>query len=803
MKITLSWLKDYLETEASLEEITERLSMLGLVVDDVTHPGRAFKDFSVAEVIQAGPHPNADRLKVCQVKTGKQTLEIVCGAPNAHTGMKAVLAPIGAVIPATGKALKLGKIRDVESQGMLCSTFELGLAEQSDGGIMELDADAPVGAPFAQYLGIDDPVIDIEITPNRGDCLGAYGLARDLAVSGLGTLKTLQIPEIAGQFKSDILVEIDPITTDVCTMFAGRLICGVKNCPSPDWLQHRLRAIGLRPISALVDVTNYLAYDLGRPMHVFDADKLSGNLNIRFAKTGEKIQALDDKEYNLDDSMIVVADRQQAHSVAGVIGGEESGCTLETTNVFVESAVFDALSITMTGRKLNILTDSRYRFERGVDANQVIPAMEKATAFILEHCGGEVSEIEIAGSLPKAPVSVAFRPDRVKELVGIDVPKAEIAEILSKLGFGLDRENFEKWNIAVPTWRHDVAIEADLVEEVVRIHGYNDIHSIPLPKPGHTTQVDKVGSKRRHRSWAVRRALASHGMNEALTWSFLQEDRAKLFGGGSAELKLINPISADLSDMRPSLLPNLIDACQRNHNQGRANTALFEIGPQFYNTTPDGQQWIVAGVRSGENHRRHWQYPVRPVDVYDAKSDALEALKACGINVDKVQIVSKAPNWYHSGRCGTLCLGPKNTLAYFGELHPATLKSMEAQGPMVGFEVMLQNLPSKGQGKGRGGKKLVMSPYQPVERDFAFVVDQDIAAGDVIKAVRKAESKLITDVTLFDLYQGKGVPEGKKSLALSVRLEPQQATLTDAEIAAVCDKIVAQVASAVGGELRG
>lgn len=802
MKITLSWLKDYLETDASLEAITDQLSMLGLVVDEVLHPGAALNDFRVAEVIEAAPHPNADRLQVCKVNDGEQTLSIVCGAPNARKGLKVALAPIGALIPSSGKALKLGKIRDVESQGMLCSAVELNLTEESDGGIMELDQDAPVGQPLPQYLGLDDPVIDIEITPNRGDCLGAYGVARDLAAAGLGTLKPVQAPKVSAHGTSDVQIEIAPETKDVCPIFAGRLIKGVKNCPSPDWLQNRLRAIGLRPISALVDITNYLAYDLGRPMHVFDADKLTGNLNIRFAKAGEKIQALDEKEYSLDDSMIVVADQNQAQSVAGVIGGEDSGCTLETINVLVESAVFDALSITMTGRKLNVLTDSRYRFERGVDAAMVLPAMEKATAFILEHCGGEASEIQVAGAPPQAPKPVAFRPARIKELVGIEVDSTEIADILTRLGFAVDQTSDQSsatWTVSVPTWRHDITLEADLVEEVARIHGYDDIHSVPLPKPAHTTQVDKVGSERRHRSWAVRRALAGKGLSEALTWSFIQEDRAKLFAGGIPELKLINPISADLSDMRPSLLPNLIDACQRNHNQGRANTALFEVGPQFHDSTPEGQQWIAAGVRMGENHVRHWLDKARPVDVYDAKADALAALKACGINALKLQVVAEAPDWYHPGRSGTLRLGPKNTLAHFGELHPATLDAMDAQGPMVGFEVILSALPPKG----RGVKKLTMSPYQPVERDFAFIVDQDVAASDVVKAVRKADSQLITDVVLFDVYQGQGVPEGKKSLALSVRLEPKVATLTEEDIGSVAKEIVEQVRGAVGGTLRG
>ncbi len=798
MKTTFSWLKDHLETDASLDKIVERLSMLGLVVDEVSNPGQGLQDFKVAEVLEVTPHPNADRLNICLVTAGGEELTIVCGAPNVHKGMKGVLAPIGAVIPSSGKTLKLGKIRDVESQGMLCSAFELNPVNESDGTILELDSAAPVGAPYAQVIGLDDPMIDIEITPNRGDCLGAHGVARDLAAFGLGTLKPLLNKAVPGQFQSNIQVKIDSDAKDVCPMFAGRLIRGVQNKPSPEWLQNRLRAIGLRPISALVDITNYLSYDIGRPMHVFDADKLQGNVNIRLARADETIKALDENEYTLEDSMVVVADDSQAHSIAGVIGGEESGCTLATTNVFVESAVFDALSITMTGRKLNVLTDSRYRFERGVDASMVVPAMEMATAFILEHCGGEASEVILAGQEPAAKPAIAFRPKRVQELVGIDLSDQEIETILSSLGFKVEQSSGDSWQVKAPTWRHDASIEADLVEEIARIHGYDDIHAAELPKAPMQAAIDPVGHERRQRSWAMRRALANQGLTETLTWSFLKRDIAKLFGGGEKSLRLVNPISADLSDMRPCLLPNLLEACVRNFDHGRGATALFEVGPQFKDPTPAGQSFAVAGVHLGGTHDRHWLQQSRTIDVFDAKADALVALQACGINTEKLQLTTDAPDWYHPGRSGVLRMGPKNCLAYFGEIHPRVCKYMDVQGIALGFEVMLSALPRTGKGQ----KPLVLSPYQPVERDFAFVVDQEMPAEKVIKAVRKADSSLIRRVTVFDVYSGQGVPVGQKSLALSVQLEPRQATLTDGEISSLSDKIVDQVKRDTGGTLR-
>lgn len=801
MKITLSWLKDFLDTQAGLDKIVETLNMLGLVVDGVIDRGRDLADFKIVHVISADKPPEAERLNVCQVNTGKETLQIVCGGVNARTGMKAVLAPIGSVIPTSGLQIKVTKIRGIESHGMLCSANELGLGENDpEGGIIELLEDAPVGMSYAQYAGLDDPVLDIDITPNRGDCLGAYGIARDLAAAGLGTLKLLEIPAIQETYESPVQVVIDREATGACPFFAGRVIQGVKNCPSPLWMQQRLQAIGLRPISALVDITNYLSYTLGRPMHVFDADILEGNILVRFAQEGETILALDANEYTLDTSMMVVADQKRPHSIAGIMGGEISGCTEATTNVFLESAIFDPISISLTGRALNITSDSRFRFERAVDANMVIPAIEIATKFILEHCGGRASTKVSAGKLPLIEQSVQFRPDRIHEMTGQEISVQTIKGILKDLGF-LIQEAKEKWSVTPPSWRHDISLEADLIEEVARVYGYDKIPTLALPSAHGEEHFESYpGSNLRQQwGWHVRRALSAQGLSEALTWSFLSEDRAKLFGGGDPNLKLVNPISTDLSDMRPSLLPNLIDATQRNYDRDQQNICLFEVGKQFSDVTPEGEQQIVAGVRSGKTAPKHWAQAPRDVDIFDAKADAFMALEACGIDGEQLQIIFPGPSWYHPGRSGYFVLGPKNHLAAFGEIHPKVLAAMDIDPKIVGFEVYLNSIPLP---KSRANKPLEISPYQPVERDFAFIVDAIVSARDVMQAAQKADRQLITNVNLFDVYEGQGIAQGKKSLALSVQIEPKEGTLTDIQLAELSEKIIASVKKLTGGELR-
>ncbi len=802
MKFTLSWLKDHLETEASLDEIVEKLTAIGLEIEEVTDPAKDLAAFTVGYVVEARQHPNADRLRVCIVDTGEEQVQVVCGAPNARTGMKGVFAPSGTTIPGTGLLLKPSKIRGEDSNGMLCSEREMGLSDEHD-GIIDLPEDAAVGAPFAEVMGLNDPVIEVQITPNRQDCTGVYGIARDLAAAGIGTLKRFEPPVVKGTFESPISVSLnfpddDPVPG--CSCFVGRYFRGLKNGPSPAWLQRRLIAIGLRPISALVDVTNYVTYDLGRPLHVFDADKVNGNIQARYAEDGEKILALDGKEYELTSEMTVIADDKAAEGIAGIMGGEESGCTEETVNMFFEAALFDPLRTAATGRKLAIESDARYRFERGVDPAMLRPGVEYATQLILDLCGGEVSEVVMAGAPDLSRKTVTLRPGRVAHLGGLDVPAARQKEILQRLGFEID-DGAEPWTVTVPTWRQDVQGEADLVEDILRIVGYDDLPATPLPATDVVTKPSLTPLQRRVS--LAKRALADRGLVECVTWSFMPRRFAALFGGGGDALMLENPISSELDAMRPSLLPNLLQALGRNNDRGLADVRLFEVGPQYADDTPKGQATVAAGLRGGDTAGRHWDGPARPVDAFDAKADAVELLRALGGPADNAQVVADAPAWYHPGRSGTLQLGPKNKLAYFGELHPGVLDTLDVKGPVVGFELFLANIPVPKAKASRTRAELAASDYPAVDRDFAFVVADDVPAGKLLAAAKGADRNLIADVSLFDIYEGAGIPDAHRSLAIAVRLEPKDRTLTESEIDAVADKVVKAVGKATGGVLRG
>ncbi|TNE42016.1 MAG: phenylalanine--tRNA ligase subunit beta [Alphaproteobacteria bacterium] len=800
MKFTVSWLKEHLEYNADLDELSARLTSLGLEVEGITDRAAELAAFRVAHVIEAVQHPDADRLRVCKVDTGSEIVQVVCGAPNARTGMKGVFAPSGSYVPGTDLWLKPSKIRGVESNGMLVSEREMGLSDDHD-GIIDLPEDAEIGASFAALAGLDDPVIEIAITPNHQDALGVYGIARDLAASGFGTLKPLDTTPIAGQFESPLPVSLnfDDVTPIPCSKFIGRYVRGVKNGPSPKWLQDKLRAIGLRPISALVDITNYITFDLARPLHVFDADKVSGGIQARLAKKGEKLLALDGEEYEMDADACVIADDTSAVSLGGIMGGEESGCTDETVNVFIEAALFDPVRTAMTGRKLGIESDARYRFERGVDPAFVESGMEIATRLVLELCGGEPSNMVSAGDGPDWHKSVTLRKSRVKDLGGVDVPVSEMRDILDKLGFAPE-EDGETIRVSVPSWRMDVDGEADLVEEILRVHGYDNIPAVPLPKMTAVAKPAVNLSQRRVR--IAKRALAVRGMMEAVTWSFLPRTHADLFGGVPDEIVLVNPISADLDAMRPSLLPNLIAAAGRNHARGNGNLSLFEVGAEYHSDQIDGQLTVAAGIRSGLSSPRHWAGAGRAWDVFDAKADALAALEAVGGPASSVQIVAHAPQWYHPGRSGVMQLGPKNRLAAFGELHPSVLDAMKVKGPMIGFELYLDNVPLP-KGKAETARPpLNVSPYQAVERDFAFEMDADVPVETVIRAVRGSDKKLVSDVSIFDVYQGGHMAEGRKSVALAVRLQPMDRTLTEEEIDAVAAKIIGSVEKASGGSLR-
>ncbi|HEV3490312.1 MAG TPA: phenylalanine--tRNA ligase subunit beta [Reyranella sp.] len=799
MKFTLSWLKEHLDTKATLAELRDGLTMLGLEVEGITNPAESLKGFVVGYVVEAVQHPNADRLRLCKVDTGDGLVQVVCGAPNARTGMKGIFAPTGSYIPGTDMTLKASKIRGEESNGMLCSSRELQLGDDHS-GIIDLPAEAKTGAPAAEALGLDDPVIEIKVTPNRGDCLGVHGIARDLAAAGLGTLKPVKADKIAGSYQSPIKwTHGYPARPDSpCPLVVGRHFRGLRNGPSPDWLQRRLKAIGLRPISTLVDITNLVTFDLNRPLHVFDAKKVAGDLVMRQAREGEQILALDGKTYTLDPTVSVIADTKGVHGIGGIMGGEDTGVREDTTEMFLEAAYFQPIGIAASGRKLGILSDARYRNERGIDPESCWWGAEAATRLILDLCGGETSEIVSSGVMPEWQRSYTLRADRVKTLTAIDVPAKETAAILGKLGFGV--EGGGPWTAAVPSWRPDIVGEADLVEEVTRVWGFDRIPTTSLPRLTPTSRPVRDALQRRVPQ--ARRALGSRGLAEAVTWSFLPLKQAERFGGGGADLRLLNSIASELDTMRPSILPNLVDAAARNEARGLADPALFEVGPQYKDATPGGQRTVAAGIRHNMAVPRNWAGPARAVDAFDAKADALAVLSAIGAPVDNMSAQGGAPDWYHPGRSGAIKLGDR-VMAHFGELHPEITTSAGLRGPVAAFEVFLDAPPLPKARATKARPKLVLSPFQPVERDFAFLVDESVEAEKLVRAARNADKVLITGARVFDLYAGKGVAEGKKSIAIAVTLQPVERTLTDAEIEAVSAKIVAQVTKATGAVLRG
>jgi phenylalanyl-tRNA synthetase beta chain len=802
MKFTLSWLKNHLDTEADVETLAHRLTMLGLEVEGVSDRAKDLAPFTVGFVKEAKPHPNADKLRVCLVETGAGPVQVVCGAPNARTGMKGVFAPVGSRIPGTNLDLKKGVIRGVESNGMLCSMREMGLSDEHE-GIIELAEDAPVGASFAQLLGLDNPIFDVKMTPDRADCLGVHGIARDLAAAGLGRLRAPDLSPVPGGFDSPIQWHRD-LPHDrqhLCPLVVGRYFRGVKNGPSPKWLQDKLLAIGLRPISALVDITNYVTFDLGRPLHVFDAKRLAGDLAMRLARRGESILALDGKTYELDDSMVVIADKSGPQGIGGVMGGAASGCEADTTDVFLEVALFDPIRVAATGRKLGIESDARYRFERGVDPESALWGAEVAARLILELCGGAASRTVSAGAVPNWRRQLALRPERVKTLGGLDLPAAESMRILNALGFkGTHQDG--KILVDIPSWRADVEGEADLVEEVARVHGFDRIPAVPLKIEAALPEPAITPAQRRAQT--AKRLLASRGLMEAVTFSFMDTRIAERFViGNRPPVRLANPIAADLESMRPSILPNLLQAAARNAARGLADAALFEVGPQYVDDTLEGQALVAAGLRAGLAVPRHWSVKARAADAFDAKGDALALLTALGAPVENLQVTADAPAWYHPGRSGTLRLGP-TVIAWFGELHPRVLKETGVKSA-VGFETFLDRIPlPKAKAKGAASTRplLKASPYQPVERDFAFAVAGDVPAEKLVRAAKGADKALIQSVALFDAFEGGSLGAGKKSIAFSVVLQAADRTLSEDDIAAVSQRIVAAVTKATGGTLR-
>lgn len=798
MKFTLSWLKDHLDTDASLDDIVYALTDLGLEVEAVSNPADRLKDFTLGHVIQAEQHPQADRLRLCRVETDIGELQIVCGAPNAREGITVVVAKPGTYVPGIDTMIGVGKIRGVESFGMMASERELELSDEHD-GIIELPSGA-VGERFIDWLAENDParvdpVIEIAITPNRPDALGVEGIARDLAARGLGRLKTRDIIPVPGDFPCPVPVSIDDDTLDGCPLFSGRVIRGVRNGHSPQWLQDRLRAIGLRPISALVDITNFFTYDRNRPLHVFDAAKVNGGLRVHRARGGETLMALDDKEYGLGAGMMVISDDTGPESIAGIMGGLATGVTEETSDVFLESAYWNHIQIALAGRALKINSDARYRFERGVDPEFTLDGLELATQMILDLCGGEPSEVVTAGAVPDHARAYRLDAARVQSLVGMDIPESEQRQTLTRLGFRLEG------NMAhVPSWRPDVRGEADLVEEVARIASLTGLEGRPLPRP--TPGVPKpVMTPDQRRGQAARRTCAALGYNECVSYSFIDQVSAALFGGGDDATMLENPISSEMSHMRPALLPGLLQAAARNQARGFADLALFELGPVFHGGEPGEQRPQVAGLLVGRSGPRDTHGSSRPVDIYDAKADAEAVLAAIGAP-PKVQIRRGGPGWWHPGRHGRICLGPKKVMGIFGELHPRVLRALEVKGPAVAFAIWPDEVPQPRR-MSATRSALELRDLQAVERDFAFVVDQEVEALTLVNAVAGADKTLIETVRVFDEFIGGSLGEGKKSLAVTVRLQPSVKTLTEAEIEAVSDRIVEKVTQATGGALRG
>jgi phenylalanyl-tRNA synthetase beta chain len=805
MKFTLSWLRDHLETEATLEQIAEALTDLGLEVEEVSDPAQSLGAFRIARVIEAAQHPDADRLRLCRVETwpngpdgAPEEVQVVCGAPNARTGMRAVFAPVGTHVPGTGVDLKPGVIRGQASNGMLCSERELMLSDAHD-GIIDLPDDAPLGLRFIDYAGLNDPVIDIAITPNRPDALGVRGIARDLAARGLGVLKPLAPAAVQGSFPCPISVTIAPeLKEKGCPIFAGRVIRGVKNGPSPDWLQKRLRAIGLRPISALVDITNFFTFDQNRPLHVFDADKVQGGLHIHPAKGGEELLALDGKTYILHPGQMLISDDHQPESLAGIMGGEVSGCTDETVNVFLESAYWDPITIATTGRALKINSDARYRFERGVDPAFTLEGLDMAARMVVELCGGEVSDMAVDGAIPDTARSYRFDPLRTRALVGMDIPEAAQRATLEALGFALTGDQAQP-----PSWRPDILGEADLVEEIARIASLTKLEGKPLarPMPGVSRPILTPLQTRER---AARRMLAGLGYNECVSYSFIDAASATAFGGGQDALRLENPISSEMTHMRPDLLPGLLQAAARNQARGSADLALFEVGPAFSGGEPGEQHIQAAGILVGATAPRDPYGSRRAVDLYDAKADAEAVLAAIGAP-SKFQITRNLPGWFHPGRAGVICLGPKLPMAVFGELHPKIVKAYDLKGPVVGFTVLVENPPYP-KARKTTRQPLVTSALQSVERDFAFILDAQVEALNIVNAAAGADKALITGVQVFDEFTGPKAAaqfgEGRKSVAISVRLQPVERSLTEEDLDAISRKIVEKVEKATGGTLR-
>ena len=815
MKFTLSWLRTHLETAASAEEIGDTLTRIGLELESIQTRAE-LSPFRIARVIEAVQHPNADRLRACRVDTGDGEVSVVCGAPNARTGMKGVFAPPGSFIPGTGITLKVGEIRGVKSAGMLLSAREMGLGDDHT-GIIDLPEDAPVGASYAHWAGLDDPLFDIGVTPNRGDCLSVRGVARDLAATGIGRLLPWNPEPVTPVFDGGLRWHI--AFPEACPWILGRTIRGVRNGPSPEWLQRRLTSIGLRPINALVDVTNFFTFDLGRPLHVFDADKVAGPELVLRRGNGERFLALNGKEYTLTSEDCAIADAAGVQSMAGVVGGEATGCDESTRTVFVECALFDPVRVALTGRRHQVPSDARARFERGIDRAIMPAAVEAATRMIMELCGGEPGSVVSDGRMPDWHRSASLRFERLASFGGAEVPPDKAVASLERLGFGVRVREATRVTVSVPSWRNDVAggvaldqasdldvgqaeraaggaeaveAEADLVEEVLRLRGLDLVPPVSLPMAG--VVPGPTLSARQVRTALARRTLAAQGLVECVTFSFMEAGQAALFGETPETLRVANPIAADLDQMRPTPVATLALAAARNAAKGWPDVGLFEIGPAF---SAEGQGLVGAGVRTGATER-NWAEPARAFDGMDAKADLYVALEALGVPMDALSVTADAPGFYHPGRSGVVRQGPKVVLGRFGALHPSVLERLDLTGA-VAFELFLDAIAEP---KRRRRPAPDLPAFQPVRRDFAFLVEAGVPAEAVLRAARGAERTLISAVRLFDVYEGERLPEGRKSLGVEVTFQPREHTLTEAELEAAAGKVVAAVTKATGATLR-
>ena len=791
MKFTFSWLQKYLKTKKNLKEICEKLTMLGIEVSEIIDNHDFLKQFKISKVIDVKDHPNADRLKLCIVNDGKNNLNIVCGAPNVKKNMKVVLAPVGTKMLEENFVIKKTSIRDIESNGMLCSAKEIGIGDDSD-GIINLDEKEKVGNLLSS-LYPSEKIIDVEITPNRSDCLGVYGIARDLSAGGQGNFIKKKTLNIKNKFKSKINIKISKEAKKDCPVFYGRYIKNVKNCESPDWLKKQLQAVGLKPISALVDITNYLTIDSCRPLHVFDADKINGDLEIFLSKGGESLNGLDEQNYKLSKDMVAIKDNKNLLSIAGIIGGKMSMCDIDTKNIFLESAFFNPISIAKTGRLLNIETDARHRFERGVDPQTVITGLDEATKLIIEICGGEASQAVFDGKIPVNKKKIVLDIKKIENFTGLNISQKIIRNILNNLGFKIFIKG-SKIDLSIPSWRHDINNEEDIIEEIIRVHGYDKIPS----KSIYISNNKKIDNRCLIRELNIKRSLIQRGLNETITWSFMSRKNKDFNEKNNEPLIIKNPISNDLDSMRQSIIPNLLDAAYKNISNGEDNVCLFELGPVFNNKYENQQQIFLSGIRCGKK-KKHWLKKERFFDIFDVKADLEAILRCCKLSEDSYLVNSKSVNYYHPGKSGSINFLSNKKGGFFGEIHPDILKKFQINVPVYAFELNLNSLPHESMNK---KKEFVHKNFQKVERDFAFILDKKIESKIIVDLISKAENELIKEINIFDIYEGEGIPEDKKSIAISIVLQSKEKTLKDSEIEIICQNVISNVINNTGAVLR-